>query len=67
MESLFLLIPLSVAAVVAAVFFFFRMNSDGQFDDDQGPAMSILMDDDSISNADKDNVDVRTPVDRNDC
>jgi cbb3-type cytochrome oxidase maturation protein len=46
MESLFILIPLSLLAVAAAVLVFFRMNSDGQFDDDQGPAMSILMDDD---------------------
>jgi len=46
MESLFILIPLSLIAVVVAVFVFFRMNSDGQFDDDQGPAMSILLDDD---------------------
>jgi cbb3-type cytochrome oxidase maturation protein len=45
-ESLFILIPLSVLAVVVAVLVFFRMNRDGQFDDDQGPAMSILLDDD---------------------
>jgi cbb3-type cytochrome oxidase maturation protein len=48
MESLFLLIPLSLVAVAVAVYVFFRMNADGQFDDDQGPAMSILMDDDSV-------------------
>lgn len=48
MESLFLLIPLSLLAVVVAVYVFFRMNADGQFDDDQGPAMSILMDDDTV-------------------
>lgn len=46
MESLFILIPLSVVAVVVAVAIFFHMNRAGQFDDDQGPAMSILMDDD---------------------
>lgn len=52
MESLFLLIPLSVFAVVAAVVIFFRMNANGQFDDDQGPAMSILLDDDSVPESD---------------
>ena len=46
MESLFLLIPLSVLAVGVAVGVFFWMNHDGQFDDDQGPAWSILLDDD---------------------
>lgn len=47
MESLFILIPLSLVAVLVAVLIFFRMNSEGQFDDDQGPAMSILLDDDT--------------------
>ena len=46
MESLYLLIPLSVLAVVVAVLVFFWMNKNGQFDDDQGPAWSILLDDD---------------------
>ncbi|MGQ7842892.1 cbb3-type cytochrome oxidase assembly protein CcoS [Granulosicoccus sp. 3-233] len=46
MESLFLLIPLSILAVGVAVAVFFWMNHDGQFDDDQGPAWSILLDDD---------------------
>jgi len=46
MESLFILIPLSLIAVVVAAFIFFRMSSAGQFEDDQGPAMSILLDDD---------------------
>lgn len=47
MESLFLLIPLSMIAVILAIVVFFKMNASGQFDDDQGPAMSILLDDDS--------------------
>lgn len=46
MESLFVLIPLSIVAIIAAVIVFFRMNANGQFDDSQGPAWSILMDDD---------------------
>ncbi len=46
MESLFILIPLSILAVVIALLLFFKMNRDGQFEDDQGPAWSILLDDD---------------------
>lgn len=46
MESLLLLIPLSLLALAAAVGFFLVMNRSGQFDDDQGPAWSILLDDD---------------------
>ena len=46
MESLFLLIPLSLVIVALAVWLFFRMSDSGQFDDMEGPAHSILMDDD---------------------
>jgi len=46
MESLYLLIPLSALAVLVAAVFFFRMSASGQFEDDQGPAWSILLDDD---------------------
>ena len=46
MESLYLLIPLSLAIVALAVWIFFRMSDSGQFDDMEGPAHSILMDDD---------------------
>lgn len=53
MESLFILIPLSLLAVLVAVLIFFRMNSTGQFDDDEGPAMSILLDDDRAPEADE--------------
>ncbi|MFK8083997.1 MAG: cbb3-type cytochrome oxidase assembly protein CcoS [Granulosicoccus sp.] len=53
MESLFILIPLSLIAVLVAVLIFFRMNETGQFDDDQGPAMSILLDDDSVPENDQ--------------
>ncbi|MEE9322350.1 MAG: cbb3-type cytochrome oxidase assembly protein CcoS [Granulosicoccus sp.] len=49
MESLYLLIPLSALAVVVAAIIFFRMNAGGQFEDDQGPAWSVLLDDDSVS------------------
>jgi cbb3-type cytochrome oxidase maturation protein len=46
MEALYLLIPLSLLLVALAVWMFFRMSDSGQFDDMQGPAHSILMDDD---------------------
>jgi len=46
-ESLYLLIPLAILiAFIIAVLFFWSVKS-GQFDDMQGPAHSILMDDDS--------------------
>lgn len=47
MEILYLLVPLSVTLVFAiAVVFWYALKS-GQFDDLEGPAHRILMDDDS--------------------
>lgn len=46
MEALYLLVPLSVAAVFAALWVFFRASDDGQFDDLVGPALRVLQDDD---------------------
>ena len=46
MESLFILIPLSVLAIAVAVWVFFRMSDSGQFDDLDGPAHGVLLDDD---------------------
>ncbi|MEZ5659468.1 MAG: cbb3-type cytochrome oxidase assembly protein CcoS [Burkholderiaceae bacterium] len=51
MEALFLLIPLSLIALGVAVWFFLRMNAAGQFDDAEGPAYSVLLDDDSSAPA----------------
>lgn len=48
MESLIILIPLSLLAVLCAVWIFFRMSNSGQFDDDQGPAWSVILDDDTV-------------------
>ncbi len=48
MESLYLLIPLSVIIVFIALWIFFRAMDSGQFDDLDGPAMRILQDDDSV-------------------
>ena len=46
MESLYLLIPLSIAIVFLALWVFFTASDSGQFDDLVGPGMRILQDDD---------------------
>lgn len=46
MESLFILVPLSVVIVFIAIWAFFGMSDSGQFDDMVGPALRILQDDD---------------------
>jgi cbb3-type cytochrome oxidase maturation protein len=46
MESLYLLIPLSIAVVFFALWIFFKAMDSGQFDDLEGPALRILQDDD---------------------
>jgi cbb3-type cytochrome oxidase maturation protein len=47
MEALYLLIPLSVVAVFGAAWLFLRMSDSGQFDDMDGPAWSVLHDNDT--------------------
>lgn len=49
MEVLPLLIVISLVVLAAAVWLFFRMSDAGQFDDVEGPARRILMDDDRPS------------------
>lgn len=46
MEILYVLIPLSIVLVTLAVFVFSWAVKSGQFDDLEGPAHSILYDDD---------------------
>ncbi len=46
MESLYLLIPLSVLIIFLAVGIFLRASHRGQFDDLDSPAERILLDDD---------------------
>jgi cbb3-type cytochrome oxidase maturation protein len=46
MESLYLLVPLSVALVFLTGWFFWRSLQSGQFDDLERPAHDILADDD---------------------
>lgn len=47
MEALYLLVPLSVALVFAALWVFIQASDGGQFDDMESPAWRILQDDDS--------------------
>jgi cbb3-type cytochrome oxidase maturation protein len=49
MEALYLLVPLSIAIVFAAIWLFFRMSDGGQFDDLVSPGWRILQDDDKAS------------------
>jgi cbb3-type cytochrome oxidase maturation protein len=51
MESLYLLVPLSIALVFAALWVFFKASDSGQFDDLVGPALRILQDDDTTVEA----------------
>ena len=46
MDALYLLVPVSVGIVFAAIWVFFRMSDGGQFDDMEGPALRVLTDDD---------------------
>lgn len=46
MDILYLLVPLSLAAVFAVAAVFWWALAGGQFDDLEGPAHGILMDDD---------------------
>lgn len=46
MEILYLLIPLSVVLIFLIVWIFLWAVKSGQFDDMEGPAHRILMDDD---------------------
>ena len=46
MESLFLLVPLSIAVVFLIGWLFWRALEGGQFDDLEKPGVDVLMDDD---------------------
>ena len=48
MEIIYLLIPLSLVLIGVIIWAFFWAVRSGQFDDLEGPAHRILMDDDSI-------------------
>ena len=60
MEALYVLIPLSVVVVFAALWVFFRAMDGGQFDDLEGPGMRILQDDDRAhAETDKSKSDIK--------
>ena len=50
MGSVFILIPISIVLAFIIGYFFWWSGRHGQFDDLEGPAYRILMDDDSVSN-----------------
>ncbi len=59
MEALYLLVPVSVGIVFAAIWVFFRMSDSGQFDDLEGPALRVLQDDDDGGGENDDAAGVR--------
>lgn len=68
MESLYLLVPLSIVIVFVAIWVFMRMSDSGQFDDMVGPALRILQDDDGVKVAQSDcaeNPQRRPPLNKN--
>lgn len=48
MESVYILIPISIILVFVIGYFFWWSGKNGQFDDLEGPAYRILMDDDNV-------------------
>lgn len=48
MGSVFILIPISIVLAFVIGYFFWWSGKHGQFDDLEGPAHRILMDDDSV-------------------
>ena len=58
MESMFILVPISIILAFVIGYFFWWSGKNGQFDDLEGPAHRILMDDDSTDKLiDKDDND----------
>ena len=47
MESMFILVPISIILAFVIGYFFWWSGKNGQFDDLEGPAHRILMDDDN--------------------
>ena len=57
MEILYLLVPIAMLLVAVIVVIFFWAVRSGQFDDLEGPAHRIIMDDDSPEETKKKKVD----------
>ena len=53
MEALYLLVPLSIGLVFGAIWAFFWMSDNGQFDDLIGPGLRILEDRDDAVEVDR--------------
>ena len=53
MESIYLLIPVSVVLVFGIAIAFWWSVRSGQFDDLEGPAFRVLMDDDELPKQEK--------------
>jgi len=53
MDILYLLVPIAMVLVVVMVIIFFWAVRSGQFDDLEGPAHRIIMDDDSPDETEK--------------
>ncbi len=54
MESVYILIPISIILAFLIGYFFWWSGKNGQFDDLEGPAHRILMDDDAYHADDED-------------
>jgi cbb3-type cytochrome oxidase maturation protein len=65
MESLYLLIPLALLILVIIVAILFWAIGNGQFDDLEGPAHSILMDDDTDRNFQQEPVSKKVDIGQN--
>ena len=63
MESLYILVPLSIAIVMLAIWVFFRASDSGQFDDLVGPGLRVLQDDDQVDIEPLDQSDASGPPD----
>ncbi|MFC1666025.1 cbb3-type cytochrome oxidase assembly protein CcoS [Pseudomonadota bacterium] len=65
MEVLYLLIPIAVLFLLVIVLGFFWAIRSGQFDDLQGPAHEVLMDDDGIKINETDSQSIDPDADKN--
>jgi cbb3-type cytochrome oxidase maturation protein len=66
MSILYLLIPLAVLLMLVAAGFFLWTVKNGQYDDLQGPAHRILMDDDDPLIPGNQRRNPKTPIDKQD-
>ena len=65
MESMYLLVPLSVLLVFLIGIIFWWSVRSGQFDDLEGPGYRVLMDDDDLGNKTSDSAEQKPPSGEN--